>query len=287
MHTMAGGIIIDPHPKKHGRKREGEIEALRSREEGGTVALLLESVASAGLGGAKMEDLARATSMTREELGNTLAGLHAELHRSESGRIFSADAWRIAQRTILEAGRRYQERQPLRWGMTREELRAALGKQANAAVVGELLAELSQAGEIALRGEKVRVGGGEIAFEGKAAAERDRIERMYQSAGLASPDLKEVLAGGRDANLAGEVVAALLDLEILIKITPEFLIHRESWDTLHSALKRIALRDRVISVGSLRDELGISRKYSVPILEYLDARRVTRREGDVRVLLET
>jgi selenocysteine-specific elongation factor len=58
-------------------------------------------------------------------------------------------------------------------------------------------------------------------------------------------------------------------------------------DGLRAALRRIAARDGVITLAALRDETGMSRKYSVPMLEYLDARRVTRREGDARVLLES
>jgi selenocysteine-specific elongation factor len=171
--------------------------------------------------------------------------------------------------------------------MTREEFRAALGKDASTPVVGELLQELANAGELDLRGDKVRIGGGDIKFEGKAAGERDRIDAAFRTAGCAPPDVKEVVAASRDRAIATEVVAALLDQEVLIKVTPDILLHREAWAALLAALRKIAARDKTISVQAIREELGISRKYSVPILEYLDARKVTRREGDVRVLLET
>jgi selenocysteine-specific elongation factor len=279
MHTMAGGTVIDPHPRKHGRQRIDEIEALRSREEGGHMALFLESVANAGLKGVKTQDLVEATSMTRDEVEQAVAAEMeiGTIRRSENGRIFSTDVWGIARRTILEQGRRFQERHPMRWGMTREEFRAALGKDASTPVVGEL----------DLRGDKVRIGGGDIKFEGKAAGERDRIDAAFRTAGCAPPDVKEVVAASRDRAIATEVVAALLDQEVLIKVTPDILLHREAWAALLAALRKIAARDKTISVQAIREELGISRKYSVPILEYLDARKVTRREGDVRVLLET
>ncbi len=288
MHTIAGGVVIDPHPKKHGRHRAGEVEALKSREEGGPMAILGETVAAAGLRGVKPQELVEAASMTREQVESAVAAEVAAgaLRRSENGRVFSGDVWRVAARTILEEGRRFQERHPLRWGLTREEIRTKLGKDANAVVVGELVEELAAAGEVVLRGERVRVGGGEIAFEGKAAVERARLDAVYKAAGCAPPDTKEVVAASSDPALAAEIVAALLDLEDLVKITPEMLVHREAMASLREALRRIAARDGVISLASLRDEIGISRKYSVPLLESLDARRVTRREGDVRILLE-
>lgn len=288
MQTMAGGIVIDPHPAKHRRHRPEELAALRSREEGGPVAILLESAAHAALRGVKTQELVEATSMTREEVERAIADEieSGTLRRSENGRVFSADVWRVAGRTILEEGRRYQEHRPLRWGPTREELRARIGSEASAVVVGELLTELASAGEVALRGERVRVGGGEISFEGKAAIERDRITRIFREAGCSPPDLKETIAASTEPALAAEVAAALHDAEELVKVTPEMSVHMDALAALRKALARIAARDGVITVASLRDEIGISRKYSVPLLEYLDTKRVTRRDGDVRVLLE-
>jgi selenocysteine-specific elongation factor len=288
MHAMAGGVVIDPHPKKHGRHKAEEIDALKSREEGGALAILLEAVADAGLKGVKTQELVEKTSMTREDVERAVAeeAIAGSLRRSENGRIFSADAWNVARRTIVEEGRRYQERHALRWGPTREEIRAWLRGEASAAIVGEIVEELARAGEVQLRGERVRTGGGEIAFEGKAAAERARIERVYKEAQCAPPGTAEVVAQAGDRALASDVVNALLDLEVLVKVTPEMLVHREAMETLRAALRKIAARDGVISLAALRDETGLSRKFSVPLLEHLDARRVTRREGDVRVLLD-
>ncbi len=289
MHTMAGGTIIDAHPKKHSRHQADEIDALKSREEGGPIAILTETIVRAGLAGVKTQDLVASTSMSRDEVERIVGErtLARELRRSEAGRILSADAWAVARRTILEEARRFQERYPLRYGMTREELRAVLGTEASAAVVAELVAELASENHVTLRGEKVRTGGSEVVFSGKMATERARIERTYRNASLAPPNWSEVIAAAPDRALASEVMAALLDLEELVRITPELLVHREAMDGLRAALRKIAARDGVITLAALRDETGMSRKYSVPMLEYLDARRVTRREGDARVLLES
>jgi selenocysteine-specific elongation factor len=186
---------------------------------------------------------------------------------------------------VLEEGARFRERHPLRWGIPREELRAILGGEAPPTVLAELLDELAARGDVELAGDRVRVGGGEVRFEGKALAERERIERTYRDAGLSPPDVAEVIAAGGDRALAEEVVAALVDLGELRKVTEQIYYHRDSWERAHAALLGIHARDGGITVGAFRDELGISRKYAVPLLEMFDALKVTRRSGDVRALV--
>lgn len=283
-HAMAGGVIVDPHPAKHRRGRAADLEAVARREGGGPVALLLEKVGAAGLAGVKPRDLATAASLTAAEVDEHVqreveAG---NLRVTAGGRVVAADAWRVAARAIVARAEQFHERHPLRWGPTREELRAAVATAASAPLMGEILDELAAAGELALSGDKVRVGGGEVVFDGAAAAERDRVESIYRKTAHQPPELKTVLAeGGR---LTEDVVRALADAGTLAKVTEEIYLHREAMDAARRALAEIQARDGEITVGAFRDALGISRKYAVPMLEHFDALRVTRRDGDVRKL---
>jgi selenocysteine-specific elongation factor len=285
LHTLGGGTIVDPHPKKHRRFKDDELESIERREGGGPLALLLEKVSAAGLTGVKPKDLGQATSLTKDEVEaavreETEAG---NLRISSNGRIFSADAWRVARRSILEACAAFRERHPLRWGMTREELRPVVGQDATVPVIGELVEELAAEGEVRLSGEKVRTGEGDVSFEGPAAAERDRVLAAYSEAGTSPPFLADVLQAG-PRGLAEEVVAALVDTGELHKVTDDLLFHREAFARAREALGKLQERDGNITVATFRDELGISRKYAVPLLEHFDALRLTRRDGDVRIL---
>jgi selenocysteine-specific elongation factor len=285
--AMAGGTIIDPHPAKHRRYRAEELAAIERREGGGPVAILLEAVAAAGLAGAKTKDLVEATSLSREEVERVVReeAASGNLRIAANGRILASDWWRIARRGILEEGERFRERHPLRWGPAREAIRSVVGQNVTPSVLGEILEELAGEGKLALAGEKVRVGGGDVVFDGAALVERDRVEALYREAGCAAPDLKSVFSGSRDRALTEEVVSALLDRGDLVKISEEILYHRDAWERARRALREIHARDGSITVGAFRDELGISRKYAVPLLETFDARRITRRDGDVRALL--
>jgi selenocysteine-specific elongation factor len=282
-HTMAGGTIVDPHPAKHRPGRAEDLEAVARREGGGPVALLLEKTGAAGTAGVKPSDLAAATSLPLAEVQALVKREQdaGTVRVTSGGRVVSADAWRVALRAIVDRAERFRERHPLRWGPTREELRAAVTKDASPAVFGELLDELAAAGELALSGDKVRAGGGDVVFDGEAARERDRVAAAYRAAGCQPPELKEVLQGGR---LAEEVAYALVDQGELLRVTPELFFHRDAMEAAKQALRDIHARDGSITVGAFRDVLGISRKYAVPLLEHFDALRVTRRDGDIRRL---
>jgi len=285
MMTMAGGTIIDAHPAKHRRYREDELEQVVRREGGGPLAILLETVSHAGLVGVKPKDLVEATSMSKEELDGAIrAEVEAgNLRLASNGRVLSGDAWRIARRGVLEEGKRFRERHPLRWGPTREELRLSVGEGASTQTFGQLLEELAAEGEVRLSEEKVRVGEGDVVFDGAAARERDRLDALYREAGCSPPERADALADG-PSDLAAEVMAALVDQGVLEKATPEMLFHRDAIAQAVAAMRDITERDGNVTVGAFRDALGISRKYAVPLLEYFDVKRVTRRDGDVRVL---
>ena len=287
LHAMAGGTIVDPHPTKHRRYRPDELEALERREGGGPVAILLETVGTAGLVGVKTKDLVDATSMTREDVAEALEREReiGTLRIAANGRIFAADAWRIAGNRLVHEGKRFRDRHPLRWGATREELRQAAGITASAAVLGELIDELAQAGEIEVRRDRVRVGGGDVVFEGAARAECDRIESIYREGGPSPPLLEEVLATAGDRHLAEEVVGALADIGRLERVTAELFIHEEAMRRYRESMRSLAAADGTFTVAGLRDALGISRKYAVPVLEYFDTLKETRRDGDVRRIM--
>jgi len=287
MVAMAGGTIVDPHPVKHHRHRPEELEALARREGGGPVAILLETVTGAGLAGVKPKDLADATSLTMDEVRATVEEEKqtGNLRTTAGGRVVSEDVWRVSRRALLEEAARWRDRHPLRWGPTREELRRTVGGGASVPVFGELLEEAASGGDLAFRGDRVRLGGGEVVFEGAAAEERDRLEALYRRAAENAPDRREVLAGARDSDLAAEILATLLDQERLVKLTEEIYYHRETWDRALATVREICAAEGSVAVGGLRDRLGISRKYAVPLLETMDARRITRRDGDVRTLI--
>jgi selenocysteine-specific elongation factor len=112
------------------------------------------------------------------------------------------------------------------------------------------------------------------------------IEQVFASAGLKVPSLKEVLGGLKvDRVRAQKIVTLLLRDRILIKISEELVFHHSALMDLRQRIAALKNRTPKIDVGRFKDITGVSRKYAIPLLEYLDRERVTRRVGDERVIL--
>jgi selenocysteine-specific elongation factor len=125
-----------------------------------------------------------------------------------------------------------------------------------------------------------------MVFKEEEADSKLEIERAFESAGLKVPALKEVLAGLKvDRARAQKIVTLLLRDRVLVKIADDLVFHRAALDGLRQRMLAHKARTPKIGVADFKELTGVSRKYAIPLLEYLDRERVTRRVGDERVIL--
>jgi selenocysteine-specific elongation factor len=182
---------------------------------------------------------------------------------------------------------RFHKENPLLPGIPREDLRVSLGRRVSAETFRAALEELAAGKKIDLQGELVRRVGAEIALLPDEARAKEQIEKAFSSAGLAVPAVKEVLAKLTiETKRAEKLLQILLREKNLVRVTPDLVFHREALVQLRervSGYKRA--KSERISVPVFKELAGITRKYAIPLLEYLDRERVTRRVGDERVIL--
>jgi selenocysteine-specific elongation factor len=88
-----------------------------------------------------------------------------------------------------------------------------------------------------------------------------------------------------DRTRAQKIVTLLLRDRVLIKVNEDLVFHRDTLEQLKSAIRAHKAKSPNVDVGTFKDLFGITRKYAIPLLEYLDRERVTRRVGDVRQIL--
>jgi selenocysteine-specific elongation factor len=182
---------------------------------------------------------------------------------------------------------RFHKENPLLPGISREDLRVSLGRRVSPETFRVALEELAGGKKIDLQGELVRRAGAEIALLPEEARAKEQIERAFSSAGLAVPAVKEVLAKLTiEAKRAEKLLQILLREKNLVRVTPELIFHREALAQLRERLSEYKkAKGERISVPVFKELAGITRKYAIPLLEYLDRERVTRRVGDERVIL--
>jgi selenocysteine-specific elongation factor len=118
------------------------------------------------------------------------------------------------------------------------------------------------------------------------AESKQKIEDAFTKAGLQVPALKEVLASLRiDQVRAQKIVTLLLRDRVLVKLADELVFHQSALDKLKQLVVAQKAKTPKLNVASFKDLTGVSRKYAIPLLEYLDRERVTKRVGDERVIL--
>ncbi|HEY8670616.1 MAG TPA: SelB C-terminal domain-containing protein, partial [Terriglobales bacterium] len=137
-----------------------------------------------------------------------------------------------------------------------------------------------------ITGDLVHLPGRGVVMKDEELESRNLIEQAFASAGLKVPALKDVLAGLKiDKARAQKIMTLLLREKVLIKISDDLVFHSDTLSTLRQNLAARKLRSPRIDVAGFKDMTGVSRKYAIPLLEYLDRERVTKRVGDERVIL--
>jgi selenocysteine-specific elongation factor len=189
--------------------------------------------------------------------------------------------FQAARERLVKAVRQFHRANPLLTGVSRQDLRSREMPGAPAFLLDALLTD---ARDLVVEGEMVRSRGHAVVLAEDEEQARTAIERAFQAAGLAVPALGDVLAAsGVEARRARSLLEILLRQKKLIRVGEDLVFHHSALEQLrHTLAERRGTR---FQVGAFKEWTGVSRKYAIPLLEFLDRERVTRREGDGRLVL--
>ncbi|RDV83439.1 selenocysteine-specific translation elongation factor [Ammonifex thiophilus] len=288
--TVGGGRVLALPRMKYKRFRAEVLQYL-SRLAEGELKDQVEAYLRKESQPVSLETVAETLTEEKERVVQALEELSKEekvkLIKVE-GQVYACSA--ATYRKLSDEARslvaRYLEEYPLREGMPKEELRSRLLPQLGVRAFQTLLEEWAGEGVLSLTAQAVSLPG----LAGPSAEDQERIaslEEVYRRGGLQPPALREAASlVGIEEKEAEEYLGYLLRAGRLVKVAEGILFHRE---VLAAAEAQVvaALKERgEITVAEVRDLLSTSRKYVVPLLEYLDGKRVTRRIGDKRVLVK-
>jgi len=288
--TIGGGVVLDPlarRPMLRDTGRVGFLETLERQSADEILAAMTER-ALLGIG---YEEIVARTGWTEKEIQGALEKLHGtgrvRIVASEPLVLVSGKLFEEVRKKIIEKVERFQKENPLLPGILREDLRASLGKRVRSETFRAALEELAAQKKVDAQGELVKKAGSEIALLPEEAKAKEQIEAAFATASLAVPSVKEVLAKLTvEAKRAEKLLQILLREKSLVRVSPELIFHRQALAQLKKQLSgyKKAKGDR-INVPAFKELTGITRKYAIPLLEYLDRERVTRRVGEERVIL--
>jgi selenocysteine-specific elongation factor len=284
--TIGGGTLLDIAPPRFKRKAPALLAHLALLETGAPTEVLEEHLKQAGPAGARAADLRARTAFGPERLKTLLQAL------VQAGAIVAVDReWylhrdaneRLRSQTLALLGAFHAEN-PLRTGISREELRSRAGN-AQERVFAQLLASLEAEGLVRSEKDQVRLGSHEI----RLSAEQERIvkglEADFLKAGAAPPSPEEALARlGVRGTEKHELFQFLVSDRRLLRVKESLYFHAAALRAIQDKIVAHLREKKDIGPGDVKDLLGISRKYAIPLMEYFDAQRVTVRQGERRVL---
>lgn len=289
--TFGGGIILDSCPGKHKRHQEELISALKIRETGTDdeileLVLKEESICfpSIHMLAAKLNWTDRVTESRMEILKKQKKALSLN-----DGNFFHKAFWeRITEKTT-EILTSFHKENPIAQGMEKEEFKSRILANFYLKDVRKgdvLLNELLKRGIITASGSTVAAAGFSAQYSDTHSDMRNNMIKAYQAAGFEAPSTDEIMAQFKDKKQAKQVLSDLFKEGLLVKLNPGAYLYKDHYEKAMALLRNHYKTHDTLSLAEFRDLLGTSRKYVLLILDYLDQQKITKLQGDVRILLK-
>jgi selenocysteine-specific elongation factor len=281
--TSGGGLVIENAPPKKIKDATARAHFLRMLTEELRAGMLRARVITSGARGLGIAEAVARTGWTAQQIMSGVAA-SPEIVRIGDILIFEPGL-DLVRKDLLSALDAFHKHNALVRGMSREELRGRFS-EVPPTVFASVFDEALKANKIELAGELVRLSGRGVVMKDEEAESKKMIEAAFANAGLKVPSLKDVLGSLKvDKVRAQKIVTLLLRDKVLMKISEDLVFHRDALADLRQRLSAEKAKSPKLDVARFKDLTGVSRKYAIPLLEYLDREHVTRRAGDERVIL--
>ena len=280
VHTIGGGVVLDSRPPR--RLSDDQRARLLDADPVGAVALRLER---AGFDGAAPAELAAELGRSGEEIDEILSALTGEQRAFVfASHAFSGASWQAVRDRALEALTAFHRAEPLRPGISREELRGKVAGEIPLDGWRSMLERLQQDGVVRLEGEWVGSADHRVELSETDLARVAEIEARFREAGL-DPLAPDDVADAEDARDA-RLIDWLFLQGRLWRLADGRVLHADVEAELLDRLRQYRQTSSRIDVGAFKELAGVSRKNAIPLLEHLDSRRKTRRIGNMREILD-
>jgi selenocysteine-specific elongation factor len=287
--TIGGGVALEVRAARHRRNDLHTTQFLETVERGNHEEILAALVAASPQGIALAQIIAR-TGWTeadvRQAAGKHIEGKRLRVVNGQPWTIASAKSMADCSAAIRKAIEDFHRANPLLPGIPKQELRGRAGKTSTEIFLAAL-DDLLKAGTLAISGDLLQRAGREISLSDEEARAKELIEKEFERSGLTVPSFVDVLEKlPVESRRAQKILQILLREKVLVKVAEDLVFHRAAVARLRETLAKYRKeRGQRLPIPVFKELTGITRKYAIPLLEYLDREQVTRRVGDERVIL--
>ena len=290
MLTLGGGEILDGRPERHRRSDPTVPERLGILHESPLIARIASLIEAAGTRAMDVEELIGRLGLSRGQVERALDELAGEGSVRDIGDtprvVVAAATLEDAAAVLLKAVRAFHQSEPLAKGIGREDLKGRTLRNASLLLFRAALDHLADTQQITLDQDVVHQYGRVVTLAGEEARMREQLETRFRALGLQAPSADEII---RDLQLdrtpARKILQLMVKEQAVVKISEGMLVDRSALQKLIDDVRALKPAQTRFGVREFKELTGLSRKFAVPLLEYLDTQRVTRRVGDERIIL--
>ncbi len=290
--TIGGGIIWNGVPPKRRRFKQITREIFDLYRNGSAEELVLMHLRESRFLGLTPEELAvrigQFGNRLRKIIDGPISARRILIIDSEKQRMIAADIHDGLAQAVLDTLSAYHREYPMRAGLPKEELRTRLHGGLDQRLFHYLLAGLTKKGAIQQDESIVRLVDHKVSLAEDAQTIRREMEAFFLKAGLSTPTVKETISRFEkySAKLVREVQDVHVREGILVKISEDLYFHNGVLKDLQTKMIETIKKEGEIDAPRFKNLTGLTRKFSIPLLEYFDKIKVTIRVGDKRILRE-
>ncbi len=290
--TIGGGVILDADPPRRSRKET--MEDLKILSSGDMKGKILLYIRRGGVNAVTLSDLSVKFNTNPKAIEPSISELiSSKIILKIDGEVISAEAINALKNSLMELIGSFHKKEPMKAGLLTEEARTRL--RVSQKVMDAVVDSLSKDRQIVAEKDILRL----ASHKASGGETKERIEKIYIEGGLTPPTLTELLerlnASGQGSVVRGQEMRKAKEKEVLdianllakegrlVKIK-EFFFSKDSIDGLVATIRAFFAKKSDMTPPDFKEMTGLSRKFAIPLLEYLDSQKVTIRVGDVRKL---
>jgi selenocysteine-specific elongation factor len=285
--AIGGGEILNVQPMRKKRFSEAALDELKLLSQGDLTKTTEQFVYMRRFQGLEQGELPFLTNESKKSLDEVLKGLLSQRqiiqYDKERGTLIHSDFLGKAREEIVTLLTNYHKGFPLKVGFPKEELRSRSSCSNNQKLFNFILHQLVREGVIVREKEAIRLKGHRVTLAQDQQKVRHQIEEIYLKGGLEPPYFRQIKDRFPE-NTASDILHVMLKEGLLIKVKEDLYFHRKAMEDLKSKLIHFLKEKEEISTPQFKEMTGVSRKYTIPLIEYFDWSQVTVRVGDNRVL---
>ncbi len=285
LRTIGGGRLLNPVAKKLKRFSK-KISLLKDIKEGIPKNVILAQLKLNGIDGISLKKLKVMTNLSDTELRKNLEELKKEEQILESNNVFYLESiFKDLENKLLQYIKEFFKSNPLEKGISQSRIYSEWGKDIPENIIHILLQRCYKNKKLILIKDKVTLPDREIKLTPEQLTIKEKIENLINKSSLIPitfTKLQEELKISKEKALP--IIKFLVQEKVLIKVAEDiWFSSKHIKDIINKVLNFFSSKEE-LSPQDFKKLTGLSRKFSIPLLEYLDKEKITIRVGNVRKL---